>query len=82
MAGKLLRRFATAGVIMAAAFSVTTGVASANKPVGGCPNSTWSILPTNSSDSSSDHNGNGMVCVKLIPAFPGNNIVDDNSHSN
>jgi hypothetical protein len=94
MAARVFRRLAIVCAVCATAFLVTTGVASADKPgspgsqgPGTCPNSTWAPRQIQSTDTdyatelATDKNGNGYICVKAVPTAPGENWVDDNSHS-
>jgi hypothetical protein len=74
-----MKRVIVSAVIIAATLGVSTGNASADKAVGGCPDSYQLTRASKFSDQTIDKNGDGWVCWTTIPTPPPNNNVIDNN---
>ena len=80
------KRFIVSIVISASILSFAAQPAAADKPVRGCPNDQFVLVPVDPSDPvdvAVDLNGDGRVCEKPIPAFPPGsfNVIDNTSNS-
>jgi hypothetical protein len=74
-----MKRAIVSAVIVAATLGISTGTASAGKPVAGCPDSYQLAKAYKFEDQTIDKNGDGYVCWTNIPTPPPNfNVIDNN----
>jgi hypothetical protein len=74
-----MKRVIVSAVIIAATLGISTGTASAGKPVAGCPDSFQLAKASKFEDQTIDKNGDGYVCWTTIPTPPPNfNVIDNN----